>query len=237
MLSSFLFSPLKIPYPLPPHLAHQPTPASWHSPLLRSLHRTKVLSSHWWLTRPSSATCTTRVTSSTMCFLWMVLYFQGSLGVLVSSYWCSSYGALDTFSSLGISLTPSLGTLCSIQWMPVNTHFCICQALVEPHSYISYIRFLSAGSCWHLPSVWWLFMGWIPKWDSLWMVIPSVSGLNFVSVTPSMDILFPLLSFWANIHLSVTEYHVCFLVTELPHSRWYPPYPSICLRISKMNCF
>jgi hypothetical protein len=33
-------------------------------------------------------------------------------------------------------------------------------------------------------------MGWIPKWDSLWMVIPSVSTPNFV--TPSMGILFPL---------------------------------------------
>jgi hypothetical protein len=27
-------------------------------------------------------------------------------------------------------------------------------------------------------------MGWIPRWDSLWMVVPSVSALNFVSVTP-----------------------------------------------------
>jgi hypothetical protein len=74
-------------------------------------------------------------------------------------------------------------------------------------------------------------MGWISRWGSLWMVIPSVSALNFVSVTPSMGILFPLLrrievvtlyysfflsfmcfancilgilSFRANIHLSVS---------------------------------
>jgi hypothetical protein len=31
----------------------------------------------------------------------------------------------------------------------------------------------------------------IPRWGSLWMVIPSVSASHFV--TPSMDILFPLL--------------------------------------------
>jgi hypothetical protein len=37
--------------------------------------------------------------------------------------------------------------------------------------------------------VWWLFMGWISKWGSLWMVLPSISALNFVSVTPSMGIL------------------------------------------------
>jgi hypothetical protein len=80
---------------------------------------------------------------------------------------------------------------------------------------------------------WWLFMGWILRWGSLWMVIPSVSASHFVSVTPSMGIFFPLLrrtkvstlwssflsfmcfancflgisSFWANIHLSVSAYH------------------------------
>jgi hypothetical protein len=41
--------------------------------------------------------------------------------------------------------------------------------------------------------VWWLFMGWIPRWGSLWMVIPSISSLNIVSVTPSMGVLFPIL--------------------------------------------
>jgi hypothetical protein len=41
--------------------------------------------------------------------------------------------------------------------------------------------------------VWRLYMGWIPRWGSLWMVIPSVSAPHFVSVTPSMFILFPLL--------------------------------------------
>jgi hypothetical protein len=92
--------------------------------------------------------------------------------------------------------------------------------------------------------VWWLCMGWIPRWGSLWMVIPSVSAPHFVSVTPSMGILFPLLrrievstlwssflsfmcfancildipSFRANIHLSVSAYHVssfCDWVTSL----------------------
>jgi hypothetical protein len=87
-------------------------------------------------------------------------------------------------------------------------------------------------------------MGWIPGWGSLWMVLLSVSALNFVSVSPSMSILFPTLrrnevstlwssflsfmcfancilgslSFWANIHLSVNACHVCSFVTGLPHS-------------------
>jgi hypothetical protein len=93
--------------------------------------------------------------------------------------------------------------------------------------------------------VWWLYIGWIPRWGSLWMVISSISASHFVSVTPFMGILFPLLrmievstlwysfflsfmyfvncilgilSFWADIHLSVSEYHVCSLVIGLPHS-------------------
>jgi hypothetical protein len=40
---------------------------------------------------------------------------------------------------------------------------------------------------------WWLFMGWIPGWGSLWMVLTSVSALNFVSVALSKGILFPFL--------------------------------------------
>jgi hypothetical protein len=36
-------------------------------------------------------------------------------------------------------------------------------------------------------------MGWIPGWGSLWMDLPSISAPNFVSVTPPMCILFPIL--------------------------------------------
>ena len=53
--------------------------------------------------------------------------------------------------------------------------------------------------------VYWLHMGLIPRWGSLWMAFPSVSAPHFVSITPPMGILFPLLkrilNFWANIHL------------------------------------
>jgi hypothetical protein len=41
--------------------------------------------------------------------------------------------------------------------------------------------------------VWWLYMEWIPGWGSPWMVLPSVSAPNFVSVTPFKGILFPIL--------------------------------------------
>ena len=42
-------------------------------------------------------------------------------------------------------------------------------------------------------SVWRLIMGWIPGYGSLYMVHPFISAPNFVSVTPSMGVLFPIL--------------------------------------------
>jgi hypothetical protein len=90
---------------------------------------------------------------------------------------------------------------------------------------------------------WWIIMGWIPEWGSLWIVHPFVLGPNFVSVTPFMGILLPILrrnevsthwssfliflcfancilgilSFWANIHLSVSAYLGTSFVIGLPH--------------------
>jgi hypothetical protein len=44
-----------------------------------------------------------------------------------------------------------------------------------------------------LTLAWWLIMGWIPGWGSLWIVYPFGLAPNFVSVTPSMGVLFPIL--------------------------------------------
>jgi hypothetical protein len=95
------------------------------------------------------------------------------------------------------------------------------------------------------------------------MVLPSISALNFVSVTPFMGTLFPILqrhklstlwssfflsfmcfttcvlgilSFWANIHLSMSAYHLCPFVIGLPYSGWYHPDSSICLWNSWIHC-
>jgi hypothetical protein len=91
-----------------------------------------------------------------------------------------------------------------------------------------------AGVC-NSVCVWWLIKGWIPGWGSLWMVHPFVSAPNFVSVTSSMGVLFPILRrgkvstlwslfflsfmcfancvlgslrFWANIHSSVSSFAI-----------------------------
>jgi hypothetical protein len=103
-----------------------------------------------------------RTTGSTMCFLWLV----GALGVLVSSYWCSSYGASDTFSSLDTFSSSFIGDLVL---HPMDDY-------VQPLLYLSgtgeplreqLYQAPVAGSCWHLHSVWvwWLLMGWIRKWE------------------------------------------------------------------------
>ena len=111
------------------------------------------------------------------------------LGVLVSSY-CSSYGASDPFSSLGTLSSSFIGD-------PVLGPMDDCEhpLLYLPGTGRTSQETAISGSCQQalvgiLNSVWvwWLFMRWIPRWGSLWMVIPSVSALNFVSVTPSMGI-------------------------------------------------
>jgi hypothetical protein len=92
---------------------------------------------------------------------------------------------------------------------------------------------------------WWLYMGQIPRWGSLWILIPSDSASHFFAENPSMGILFPLRrfiegssrwssfflnficfsncmlviqNFWTNINLLVSEYHLCPFVIGLPHS-------------------
>jgi hypothetical protein len=43
--------------------------------------------------------------------------------------------------------------------------------------------------------IWWMIMGWIPGWGSLWVVHPFISAPNFVcnSVTPTMGIFYQAL--------------------------------------------
>ena len=168
-----------------------------------------------------------------------------ALGILVSSYCCSTYRVADPFSSLGAYSSFSIGG-------PV---FHLIDDCEHPLLYLPGTGIASqetaisgsfqqnlAGIC-NSVWVWWLIMGWTPGWDSLWMVHPFILAPNFVSATPSIDILFHILgrnevathwsffliflcfgscifgilSFWANIHLSVSAYQVTSFVIGLPH--------------------
>ena len=184
-----------------------------------------------------------------------------ALGVLVSSYCCSTYRVADPFSSLCTFSSSSTGG-------PVFHLIADCEypLLYLPGTGIASHETAVSGSFQqNLAGIcnsvwgWWLIMGWISGWGSLWIVHPFVLAWKFVSVTPFMGILFPILkrnevsthwssfflsflcfancilgilSFWANNHLSVSAYQVTSFVIGLPHSGWYPPDTSICPRIS-----
>ena len=114
MLSTLLFSPLKTPYPVHPLPAHYPKCSHFpeHAfPYTRSMSLlvSKGLSSHWCPTRPSSATHATGARGPSFCTLWVVIKSLGGLEGLVGSYFYSSYGAANTFSSLGPSSRFSIG--------------------------------------------------------------------------------------------------------------------------------
>ena len=193
----------------PPPLPYPPIPTSWpwHSPVLRHIKfaRPRGLSSQWWSTRPSSATYATRVQSS---------------GVLVSSYCCSTYRVADPFSSLGAFSSSSIGG-------PVFHLIDDCEhpLLYLPGTGIASQETAISRSCQQNLAVicnsvwdWWLFMGWIPRQSSPWMVFPSIWALNFVSVTPSMGILFLILrrnevsTLWSSFFLSFMCFENCILV-------------------------
>ena len=167
-------------------------------------------------------------------------------GVLVSSYCCSTYRVTDPFSSLGTFSSSSIGGPV-IHPIADCEHPLLCllgPSIASQETAISGSFQQNLASVCNGVSVWMLIMGWIPGYSSIYMVHPFVSAPNFVSVTPSMGVLLPILrrnevstswsffiliflcfanyilgilSFWASIHLSCA-YHVHSFVIKLPHS-------------------
>jgi hypothetical protein len=169
-----------------------------------------------------------------------------ALWVMVSSYCCSTYRVADPFSTLGTFSSSSIG---GPKFQPIDD--CEHPLLYLPGTGIASQEIAKSGSFQQTLSgicksvwVWWLIVGWIPRWGSLWIVHLFVLVPTFVSVTPSMGILFPvlrrnkvsthwsffliflcsancilgILSFWATIRLSVSAYQVTSFVIGLPHS-------------------
>jgi hypothetical protein len=147
--------------------------------------------------------------------------------VLVSSYYSSSYGAANPFSSFGTFSSSFIG----------DSMLSPMDGCDHPLLYFSDTSRASqetaiSGSCQEAlvgihnsVSVWRLYMGWILRWGTLWMVVPSVSASHFVSVTPSICILFPLLR---RIEVStLLEFHV-FCKLNLGYSKLLHQYPLIC---------
>jgi hypothetical protein len=141
-----------------------------------------------------------------------------ALGVLGSSYCCSSYRVADPFSSLGTFSGSSIG---GPVFHPIDD--CKHPPLYFPGTGIASQETAISGSCQQkillayaiVPG--WLFMEWILGWGSLWMVLPFISAPNFVSVTPYMGILFPILkrnkvsTLWSSFFLSFMCFASCIL--------------------------
>jgi hypothetical protein len=70
-------------------------------------------------------------------------------------------------------------------------------------------------------------MGWIPSWGSLWMVHALISAPNFVSVTPSMSILFHILrrndvsKLWSFFFLIFLCFAYCIYRAIVIKTAWY----------------
>jgi hypothetical protein len=118
-----------------------------------------------------------------------------SSGVLISSYCCSTYRVADPFSSLGTFSTSSIG---GPVFHPIDD--CEHPLLYFPGTGIASHEIAKSGFCQqnlagtcNSVCIWWLIMGWIPEFGSLWMIHPFILAPNFVSVTPSIGILFPIL--------------------------------------------
>jgi uncharacterized membrane protein len=164
----------------------------------------------------------------------------GALGVRVCSYCCYTYRVADPFSSLSAFSSFSIG---GPVFHPIDDYehplpYLPGTGIASQETVISgSLQQNLAGIC-NSIWVWWLIMGWIPGWGSPFNLAP-----NIVSVTPFMGILFPILrrngvstlwssfliflcfancivgilSFWANIHLSVSAYLMTSFVIGLPH--------------------
>ena len=136
--SPFLVSPQKLPIPLhlsvllwgffPPTHSHLPTLVFAYTGT-SNLHRTKDLSSHWCLTRPSSAIYALEPWDPLFCW-WLspwVLWEVWFVHIVVLPI------RLQTPSNPSVlPLTPPLGTLWSVWWLAVSISLCSCQALSEP---------------------------------------------------------------------------------------------------------
>jgi hypothetical protein len=137
MLFPFLVSPLKPPYSPPPSLFTNPfTPTSWPWQSLILGHIT------FRGPRASSPIddCLGRPLLPMQLEPWVppFVFFGWWFSTWeLWGYWLvyifvPPMGQQTPAAPWVLSLAPTLGTLCSIQWMSMSIHFYICQALAEP---------------------------------------------------------------------------------------------------------
>jgi hypothetical protein len=148
IFSLFTFQML-FPFPISPRdpLFHPPPPAFYegvpppthsHLPTLASptlghqaFTEPRASPPNWCQTRPSSASYAAGAMGRSMCTLWLVVspweLCGGWLVDIVLPIGMQTSSAPSVFS-----LTPLLGTPCSVQWLSASICLCICQVLAEP---------------------------------------------------------------------------------------------------------
>jgi len=112
------------------------------------------------------------------CVLLVGGLVPGSSGGSGCCYCCSSYGVANPLSSFSPFSNSSIGVPMISLKLAASILICIIKALAEPLR-----RHSLSGSCQQVllgisnsDWIWWLHMGWIPRWGSLWMTFPSDSA-------------------------------------------------------------
>jgi hypothetical protein len=155
-----------------------------------SLHRTKGLSSHWWLTRPSSATYAAGAMNPFMCTLVGGL-LPWSSGGLAGWYCCCFYGFAIPFSSFSPFSNSSIGDpmfspMVSWEYPP------LCLSVTGRASQETVISgFCQQALLGICNSVWFWWLYGMNGAVSGWPFFRSL--LHTFSLYPLMGILFPLL--------------------------------------------
>ena len=115
--------------------------------------------------------------------------------------------------------------MCSVQRLAESILLCNCQALAQPLKIQAPCLQAFVGihnSFW----VWWLYMGWIPRWGHLWMVFPSVSAPKLCLCISSHGYFVPRSKKEWSIHTLVflLEFHVVFkfYLGYFELLGWYP---------------
>jgi hypothetical protein len=100
-------------------------------------------------------------------------------------------GLQSPSTPLVLSLTPLLGTPCSVQWLAESICLCSCKALAGP---LRRQPYQAPFSMYFLASA--IVSGFVnciwdePPSGSLWMAFSSVSALHFISIFVPVNILF-----------------------------------------------
>ena len=205
------------------------------------LHRTKRLPSHWYQIRQSSATYAAGAVAPCVYSLvgGLVPGSSGRSGWLILLLFLWGVKPLHILSP-----SPPLGFLCSVLWLAASIHIYIGHALAKPlreelyqapvSKHFLVLAIVSGfGDC-----IWdgcpcgavsgWPFLQSLFNTLSLyllpWVLFPLLRRTEistlwsfFLSFMWFVNCILGIPSFWVNIHLSVSAYHVCSFVIGLPH--------------------